>query len=218
MNDWSTRRTVIGGAIIAIILWSACRNADGQQDSSPRSTAASPAAGRDPSPSLANPEAPRFVEAELPRTTAVATGFAGAGLYVLLGSPGSLALVRTDGEFAPISLLMPSSNHNNRWRFQNPGERLEASDSRLDTLIRVPHEGFYRTTRELLFGTDGLWTAGAIVQLGYDVEGAPLIFIAQYRMHSDSLFFSDKGIRITREQLKWLEPLNWYEHPEDPAE
>jgi hypothetical protein len=56
----------------------------------------------------------------------------------------------------------------------------------------------------------GSWPKGTLVQLGYTKAADPILFIAQQRaqMDENDLFFSDKGVGITREQLAVLEPLS----------
>ena len=97
-------------------------------------------------------------------------------------APNMLVLIRTDAEFAPASVLLPVSNVQNQWRFQMPGVRVPASSFGWgDSLIKLPHEGFYRLKEQLTFGDSGRWLVNAIVQLGYTKGGDPILFIAQRR-------------------------------------
>jgi hypothetical protein len=130
---------------------------------------------------------------------------------------GQLVLVRTDGEFAPASVLTPASNQHNRWRFDLPGTKLAAGSKWLDSLRALPHEGFYRLTREFRFGTDGKWIVDAIVQLGYTSDAEPILFIAQRRdsLAENDLWFSEQGTKVTLDELDGLiAPLAWYQEPE----
>lgn len=133
-------------------------------------------------------------------------------------APDMLVLIRTDGEFAPASVLLPVANQNNQWRFQMPGIKIPpASLNWADTLRKVPHEGFYRLKFEFTFGESGKWLENAIVQLGYNREGDPILFIAQRRnpLVSNDLWFSDKGVKVEFDQLdSMLESLAWYQEPE----
>ncbi len=134
--------------------------------------------------------------------------------------PDSLILIRTDGEFAPASVLMPVSNTNNQWRFQMPGIAIpSASLNWGETLVKLKHEGFYRLTREFTFGEKGKWINNAIVQLGYTRKAEPILFIAQRRtpLTSNELWFSDKGVKLEDEDVdldELLQPLAWYQEPE----
>jgi hypothetical protein len=136
-------------------------------------------------------------------------------------APNMLVLIRTDAEFAPASVLLPVSNVQNQWRFQMPGVRVPASSFGWgESLVKLPHEGFYRLTKEFTFGESGRWLKNAIVQLGYTRGGEPILFIAQRRspLVSNDLFFSDKGVKIELAQLNAMsEPLTWYQEPEKKA-
>ncbi len=136
-------------------------------------------------------------------------------------APNLLVLIRTDAEFAPASVLLPVSNTNNQWRFQMPGVRIPANSLNWGTtLIKLPHEGFYRLKEQLTFGDSGRWLVNAIVQLGYTKGGDPILFIAQRRnpLASNDLFFSDKGVKVELDRLDALiEPLAWYQEPAKDA-
>jgi hypothetical protein len=155
----------------------------------------------------------RFTPGAPPQRARVQVGFSGDGLYASSRETHTLVLLRSDGEYGPLSLLKPESNIGNRWRFGTAGTKLEPTDPRLEKLVKLPHEGFYRLVHELEFGEKGRWLAGAIVQLGYTREGVPIVFIAQQRQDEQgmtTLFFSDSGVKIARDQLQWLETLAWY--------
>lgn len=132
--------------------------------------------------------------------------------------PDQLILIRTDGDFAPASVLLPVANTNNQWRFQMPGMKVPAASLNWgETLVKLPHEGFYRLTREFTFGESGKWIENAIVQLGYTRKAEPILFIAQRRspLTSNELWFSDKGVKIELDQVdEMLQPLAWYQEPE----
>ena len=74
----------------------------------------------------------------------------------------------------------------------------------------------YTLRRELKFD-GGTWPKGAIVQLGYTGQGDPILFIARVRSRLDEndLFFSDKGLKLKREELNVLEPAPIYQEPDD---
>lgn len=133
-------------------------------------------------------------------------------------APNMLVLIRTDGEFAPASVLLPVSNQNNQWRFQMPGIKIPAASLNwAETLQKVPHEGFYRMRKEFTFGDQGRWLENAIVQLGYNRSADPILFIAQRRnpLVSNDLWFSDKGVKIELDDVDdMVEPLAWYQEPE----
>ena len=131
--------------------------------------------------------------------------------------PDQLILIRTDGDFGPASVLKPVQNNNNQWQFQMPGIKIPAASLNWgSTLIKLPHEGFYRLLKEKTFEGGGKWLVNAIVQLGYTRAAEPILFIAQRRspLASNDLFFSDKGVKVSFDDLdKWIEPLAWYQEP-----
>ncbi len=132
--------------------------------------------------------------------------------------PNQLVLIRTDGEFAPASVLLPVRNEHNQWQFGMPGIKIPPTSLNwAESLEKVPHEGFYRLLEEFSFGDTGKWLVNAVVQLGYTREADPILFIAQRRrpLVSNDLFFSDKGVKVSLEQAeRMLEPLAWYQEPE----
>ena len=52
--------------------------------------------------------------------------------------PEQLVLIRTDGEFAPASVLLPVNNIHNQWRFQMPGMNVpETSKSLSESVVKL---------------------------------------------------------------------------------
>jgi hypothetical protein len=135
--------------------------------------------------------------------------------------PNQLVLIRTDGEFAPASVLLPVRNEHNQWRFGMPGIVIPATSLEWGrSLHKLPSEGFYRLREELRFGTEGRMGKNAIVQLGYTQNAEPILFMAQRRnpLTSNDLWFSDRGVKIDDRQLELLDPLAWYQEPAPHAE
>ena len=128
-----------------------------------------------------------------------------------------LVLIRTDGDFAPASVLLPVSNKNNQWQFQMPGIKVPPRSLNWgETLIKLPQEGFYRLLKEKTFESGGRWLVNAIVQLGYTKNAEPILFIAQRRnpLTNNDLYFSDKGVKVELDELKgMIELLQWYQEP-----
>lgn len=132
-------------------------------------------------------------------------------------APNLLVLIRTDGEFAPASVLSPVSNRFNQWQFQMPGVKIPSNSLNWgSTLIKVPQEGFYRLLKEKTFDGGGKWLVNAIVQLGYTRGAEPILFIAQRRnpLTSNDLYFSDKGVKMELAELEgMIELMAWYQEP-----
>lgn len=107
----------------------------------------------------------------------------------------------------------PDHNVMNRWHFHGPGTPFRGL-SWADSLVKLPTEGFYTLRKGLTF-EGGEWPKGTLVQLGYTRSGDPILFIAQIRAQLDEndLFFSDKGVGVSRDQLALLEPVQVYAEP-----
>jgi hypothetical protein len=121
----------------------------------------------------------------------------------------------------PLPSVIPADhNIHNRWHFHSEGaiENLRAP-SWVDSLEKVPEQGFYILRRELSF-EGGTFQKGVLVQLGYTRTGDPILFLARVRaaLEENDLFFSDKGVGVKREQLSVLEPALVYPEPGDGTE
>lgn len=112
-----------------------------------------------------------------------------------------------------------TADHNifNRWHFHGPGVGVRGL-AWLDSLEPTLAEGFYTLRKELSF-EGGRWPKGTLVQLGYTREAEPILFIAQVRskLGENDLWFSDRGVGITREQLSILELVTVFHEPEAEA-
>lgn len=110
-------------------------------------------------------------------------------------------------------VIAPDHNIHNRWHFHGAGIPFR-SLSWANTLQKLLPEGFYMLKKEFTFD-GGSFPKGALVQLGYNEEADPIIFIGQVRatLEENDLFFSDRGLGFKREQLSLLEPLSVYVEP-----
>jgi hypothetical protein len=124
------------------------------------------------------------------------------------------------------SVIPPDHNIHNRWHFHAEGaiENIR-SPSWVESLEKLPDQRFYTLRRELTF-EGGSWPRGTIVQLGYTRIAEPILFIATVRasLQENDIFFSDRGVRVNRDQLSILEPAEIYteqgdgsEHPTGPS-
>jgi hypothetical protein len=118
------------------------------------------------------------------------------------------------------SVIPPDHNVHNRWHFhaETAIDNIR-SPSWVESLEKVPEQGFYTLRRELTFD-GGSWPKGSIVQLGYTRTGDAILFIARVRasLAENDLFFADKGVGIKRDQLALLEPAVIYSEPGDGSE
>jgi len=110
-------------------------------------------------------------------------------------------------------VIVPDHNIHNRWHFHGGGVLFRGL-SWADSLVKLPSEGFYMLRKTLTF-EGGEWPKGALVQLGYNRNAEPILFIGQARaqLEENDLWFSDRGVSIQREQLSILEQLQIYAEP-----
>ena len=110
-------------------------------------------------------------------------------------------------------VIAPDHNVLNRWHFHGAGIPFRGL-SWADSLVKLPGEGFYVLRKALSF-EGGEWPKAALVQLGYTRTADPILFIGQVRaqLAENDLWFSDRGVGVTREQLALLEPLQIYAEP-----
>jgi len=132
----------------------------------------------------------------------------GAGLLVYFHNHSDAGL--------PV-VIAPDHNILNRWHFHGAGIPFR-SLAWADSLTRLPAEGFYVLRKALDFDR-GSWPKASLVQLGYTRTGDPVLFVAQQRaaLDENDLFFSDRGVGITRQQLALLEPISVYVEPTEPG-
>lgn len=104
-------------------------------------------------------------------------------------------------------VVRPGSNRKNRWYWGEPTVPLRAL-SWVESLIKLPPEGFYTLPEEISFDGGGRWLKNAVVQLGYNQEGRGIIFVGEQHESSEQnvLNFSDRG-RLVEDSL--LMRLQW---------
>jgi hypothetical protein len=114
-------------------------------------------------------------------------------------------------------VIAPEHNVLNRWHFHGAGVPFRGL-SWADTLIKLPSEGFYMLRKALTFD-GGEWPKASLVQLGFTRAGDAILFIGQVRaqLAENDLWFSDRGVGISRDQLALLEPLQIYAEPAAPG-
>lgn len=101
-------------------------------------------------------------------------------------------------------LQLPKENIHNVWSFHDLGPGIEDDDAFIEALQPLLEQGFYHL-REELQTPDGRFPKNALVQLGYNMNADPILFIAQRSQNENSLFFAETGYRF--EQLDILKKL-----------
>jgi hypothetical protein len=126
---------------------------------------------------------------------------------------GTLVYFHNHSDSGLPVVIAPEHNVHNRWHFHGSGIPFRGL-SWADTLTRLPSEGFYVLKRALSF-EGGEWPKATLVQLGFTRTGDPILFIAQVRaqLQENDLYFSDRGVGVTAEQLALLEPVQVFAEP-----
>jgi len=126
---------------------------------------------------------------------------------------GTLVYFHNHSDSGLPVVIAPEHNMLNRWHFHGAGVPFRGL-SWADSLVKLPGEGFYMLRKALTF-EGGEWPKSALVQLGYTRTADPILFIAQVRaqLAENDLFFSDRGVGISRDQLALLEPLQVFSEP-----
>ena len=111
-------------------------------------------------------------------------------------------------------VIAPAHNIMHEWHFHGAGTPFRGL-SWADSRVKMPDQGFYSLRKQLDF-EGGSWPKGALVQLGYNNKGDAILFIAQKKSQraENNLWFSDRGVPLTRERLSLLEPLNVFVEPQ----
>jgi hypothetical protein len=130
---------------------------------------------------------------------------------------GTLVYFHNHSDSGLPVVIVPDHNILNRWHFHGAGIPFRGL-SWADTLVKLPAEGFYMLRKALDF-EGGSWPKATLVQLGYTKTGDPILFIAQQRgnLEENDLFFSERGVGVTREQLAILEALSVFVEPTAPG-
>jgi hypothetical protein len=128
---------------------------------------------------------------------------------------GTLVYFHNHSDSGLPQVIAPDHNILNRWHFHGPGVEFRGL-SWAASLKPLSPEGFY-TLRSRIPFEGGEWPKGTLVQLGYNKDADPILFIARVRakLQENDLWFSDRGVAIKREQLNILEPASVYTEPAD---
>ncbi len=129
---------------------------------------------------------------------------------------GTLVYFHNHSDSGLPVVIVPEHNVMNRWHFHGAGIPFRGL-TWADSLQKVLPEGFYMLRKGLEF-EGGSWPKGTLVQLGYNREAEPILFIGQVRatMEENDVFFSDRGVGVSRDQLASLEAV--VVHQETPPE
>ena len=104
-------------------------------------------------------------------------------------------------------LQTPHSNTHNRWGFHEKGFAISDKEFVVG-LERLKSEGLYRVNKHF-HPNDEQWVPiEALVQLGYNGAGEPIIFFPTAVKGENGIVFPDKGMKIPKSIYDTLEPLD----------
>lgn len=131
--------------------------------------------------------------------------------------PGLLVSFHDHSDAAVPVVFLPAFSTFNRWAWGKDPHPIRERGW-LESLRPLPAEGYYVLPEDLAFD-EAKWPASSLVQLGYDLTGGPLLFLAQRKFHraENTLFFGERGVPIDADRLARLRPLVVYEEPDPDA-
>jgi hypothetical protein len=126
---------------------------------------------------------------------------------------GSVVYFHNHSDSGLPVVIAPEHNIMNEWHFHGAGTPFRGL-SWADSLVKMLDQGFYSLRKQLDF-EGGSWPKGALVQLGYNRAGDAILFIAQKRAQrsENNLWFSDRGVPLSRDRLALLEPVSIFTEP-----
>lgn len=92
-------------------------------------------------------------------------------------------------------LQLPRENQNNKWSFHKYGPGIEEDPEFIEALEPLREQGIY-FLREALETPDGVLPEYTLVQLGYNLNGDPILFLAENNDNANAFFFPDTGYRF----------------------
>jgi hypothetical protein len=119
--------------------------------------------------------------------------------------PGRLVYFHNHGDPGP-GIYLPERWSNNRAQWQARGTTVPSA-AWSASLAPLANEGLYRVREEFFCCAKRCRTyeAGLLVQLGYDGEARPLLFVPEW--NDAGMTFPTEGLKFENENLARLEPL-----------
>jgi hypothetical protein len=127
---------------------------------------------------------------------------------------GRLVFFHNHGDPGP-GIYLPSGWAVNRAAWDEHGHTIP-SDDWAASLSPLLDEGFYRVTEEFSCCEERcrVYEPELLVQLGYDAEGHPLLFVPEWT--EAGLALPEMGLRLDEDRLDKLAPLMVAEADDDP--
>lgn len=104
-------------------------------------------------------------------------------------------------------VLLPDVNDNNHWSFKEKGFSVTDSEF-IEGLEPLKAQGLYRVREHFHPNADQVVNANALVQLGYNGEGDPIVFFPEALRGQNAIEFPESGMKIPAPIYELLEPID----------
>ena len=104
-------------------------------------------------------------------------------------------------------VLLPDVNEENRWSFKEKGFLISDAGF-IEGLEPLKAQGLYRMREHFHPNDDQVVNANALVQLGYDAQGDPILFFPKGVEGENALAFPSSGMKIPQPIFALLEPID----------
>lgn len=122
-------------------------------------------------------------------------------------APPRLVYYHNHSQQGGSMVVLPDSNEHNRWSFSEKGFLVDSA-AFIEGLVPLKQEGFYRLREHFHPNEDEVVDKDALVQLGYNGVGEPIIFFPTTVKGENVLDFPSSGMRIPPNIYDLLEPLD----------
>lgn len=122
-------------------------------------------------------------------------------------APPRLVYYHNHSQQGGSMVVLPGTNEHNRWSFSEKGFLVENKDF-IDGLVPLKREGLYRVREHFHPNEEQVVDKDALVQLGYNGVGEPIIFFPSSIKGQNALEFPTSGMRIPSSIYDLLEPLD----------
>ena len=122
-------------------------------------------------------------------------------------APPRLVYYHNHSEQGSSMVLLPDVNTDNRWTFKDKGF-LVADAAFIEGLEPLKPQGLYRLREHFHPNDDQVVNTNALVQLGYNGQGDPILFFPTALSGKNGIEFPTSGMKIPPAIFELLEPLD----------
>jgi hypothetical protein len=122
-------------------------------------------------------------------------------------APPRLVYYHNHSKQGSSMVLLPDVNEDNRWTFKDKGF-LVADSSFIDGLEPLKPQGLYRVREHFHPDEDQIVNTNALVQLGYNGQGDPILFFPKGLSGKNAFEFPTSGMKIPPKIFELLEPID----------